>query len=229
MARAIYNFFVEDFLTDHVHRLETPPEAPDDECPICREPYATSSSHWPVSDGEVAVRVDPCKHVFGRSCLETHARGENEYSNTCPTCRETLFLAIREDDISEIQQSMLSMMIQAFENELALRALRTKILQEATDEEVRTLMPKFRETLRNATRHLRSLVDLLNANLGMMRGGVVEGYSALEQRYTDIGRTVDKDWETLMGPGTGEDDGREQENVIDTDPSSQERTNINED
>lgn len=55
-------------------------------CTICLEPLKITPSDA-ASNGEHAVTIDVCGHVFGRECLATWMREHN----TCPVCRIEFF------------------------------------------------------------------------------------------------------------------------------------------
>ncbi|KAF2000627.1 hypothetical protein P154DRAFT_534664 [Amniculicola lignicola CBS 123094] len=75
----------EIFLEFHVMTLTTLPE---DDCPICREPY-NHLDHQPVE----VYNLSPCEgHIFGSSCfhtwLDTSVSGGK---TTCPLCRTVFY------------------------------------------------------------------------------------------------------------------------------------------
>ncbi|KAF2132306.1 hypothetical protein P153DRAFT_383196 [Dothidotthia symphoricarpi CBS 119687] len=96
MPNHIPNFQISHFLSSHTIPLLTPP---DPTCPICQLPYASPPQTYvhpllPPDIPEYAVQINnrgPCTHVFGRRCVETHIRGRNPWSHTCPMCRAEWF------------------------------------------------------------------------------------------------------------------------------------------
>ncbi|KAF1918018.1 hypothetical protein BDU57DRAFT_537630 [Ampelomyces quisqualis] len=66
-----------DFMANHIEKLET--------CGICYEPF--DATH-------VATRIQglKCQHIFGWTCLNKWLNSNAEQSNTCPMCREVLFV-----------------------------------------------------------------------------------------------------------------------------------------
>ncbi|KAF2748622.1 hypothetical protein M011DRAFT_457358 [Sporormia fimetaria CBS 119925] len=81
--------FFEDRITaiDYLYTrgAESIPDTLKDDCPICREPYRSSTSNLP--DNETAVMA-PCGHVFGGRCISLWL----EDNPTCPTCRRELYV-----------------------------------------------------------------------------------------------------------------------------------------
>src|SRR3954471_682834 len=66
------------------------------ECPLCFEPYASSSSSS-SNLGEHPVFVlsqhpkPACRHIFGHRCIEKHFRSGGPWCTKCPVCREEWF------------------------------------------------------------------------------------------------------------------------------------------
>ncbi|OCK79097.1 hypothetical protein K432DRAFT_405889 [Lepidopterella palustris CBS 459.81] len=83
----------EDFLAKHLKLCTNiPPRDP--ECPICMRKYRTTDNNDPP---ELAVRVYPCKHTFGKNCFEKWINPDGGgykkggQHNACPMCKTVLF------------------------------------------------------------------------------------------------------------------------------------------
>ncbi|KAF2255163.1 hypothetical protein BU26DRAFT_559783 [Trematosphaeria pertusa] len=104
MPYRIDDSIISNFLTTHTRpiRLSSLPQDPSSQhCPICHLPYAPQDPSYvhplhPPDTPEYPVQVrcrGPCKHVFGRICIERHMRGGQPWSHTCPICRAEWFPA----------------------------------------------------------------------------------------------------------------------------------------
>lgn len=103
MPNQIPNFQISHFLSTQTIPLlltSLPRSSPEDRtCPICHDPYASPPRDYVHPDigaghAEYAVQVrnrGTCRHIFGRRCIETHIRGGNPWSHTCPICRVEWF------------------------------------------------------------------------------------------------------------------------------------------
>jgi hypothetical protein len=67
------------------HKTTSAEPCPPD-CTICLEPLTIPPSGT-ASNGEYAVTIDLCGHIFGYDCLTTWMREHN----TCPVCRIEFF------------------------------------------------------------------------------------------------------------------------------------------
>jgi hypothetical protein len=105
MPNNILEFQIANFLTENTKPLGLneiySSTHSDTECVICYRRYADPPqkyAHPDLPDGEeeYAVQINnrsPCKHTFGRRCLERHIRGGSPWSHTCPLCRTEWFPA----------------------------------------------------------------------------------------------------------------------------------------
>jgi len=59
-------------------------EAPQNECPVCQEPWATGRHPHAIA------ALKQCGHLFGRSCLEQwlETRRKERKPADCPQCRQ---------------------------------------------------------------------------------------------------------------------------------------------
>ncbi|OAL52750.1 hypothetical protein IQ07DRAFT_630332 [Pyrenochaeta sp. DS3sAY3a] len=105
MPRNIPQGHIFNFLQNHTiplplssHLLNPLAENP---CPICLTQYSSPPhdyvhpQHNPDAP-EYAVQVrnkGPCKHIFGRTCIEKQIRAAQPWSHTCPLCRHEWFPA----------------------------------------------------------------------------------------------------------------------------------------
>lgn len=98
MPSQIPAFQISHFLSTHTTPV---PHPIDPTCPICHNPYASPPppyTHPLLPDGnpEYAIQIHDrgsCTHVFGRRCVETHIRGRDPWSHSCPMCRAEWFPA----------------------------------------------------------------------------------------------------------------------------------------
>jgi hypothetical protein len=60
-----------------------------EQCGICHEPF--DATHQAAH-----VRSLKCQHVFAYECLQQWAESDQHNSNTCPQCREPLFIQCKK-------------------------------------------------------------------------------------------------------------------------------------
>lgn len=99
MSYRIDDSIISNFLTNHTNPVQLASLQPDPSsqfCPICREPYhsqdpaylhpllLTDTFEYPVQ----VVDRGPCRHIFGRRCIERQLRAGQPWSHVCPICRQ---------------------------------------------------------------------------------------------------------------------------------------------
>lgn len=85
-----------EFLSGGLEHYKPPPNQ-QAICSICLEQITPGSSQ------RCGVQVPSCSHVFHKKCLKTWL--QRQHNNTCPTCREELFLDPYERQREHIEQS----------------------------------------------------------------------------------------------------------------------------
>jgi hypothetical protein len=115
---------VHSFLDDGV-------EVP--ECPVCCEPFLSSTSKGPSDRDTELVQIKECRHFFHRECLTRWV--DDEGRNTCPSCRHELFsINFNDDDV-----------LNAVDDIGHFVAMMENRVSQFSDEEIariRTLMPQ---------------------------------------------------------------------------------------
>ena len=68
----------DDFVANHLEAIQ--------HCDICHEPF---------DEEHVATRIrglNQCQHIFGSTCLQKWIDSNSPQANSCPKCREVLFI-----------------------------------------------------------------------------------------------------------------------------------------